>query len=90
VQQEVAAWTRQQTRDGAATKGEEEMEVTDAMATTEKDAAGVGTVAAGWEDEDDETGIEDCVGQQELGASVDNRRWCDKRRRRTVNKQMVS
>ncbi len=32
------------------------MEVTDAMVTTEDDAAGVGTVAAGWEDEDDETG----------------------------------
>ncbi len=69
---------------------EEEMEVADAIATTEEDAAGVGTVAAGWEDEDDETGIEEYVGQQELGASVDNGRWCDKRRRWTVNKQMVS
>ncbi len=26
------------------------------MVMTEKDAAGIGTVAAGWEDEDDETG----------------------------------
>jgi hypothetical protein len=34
--------------------GEEE-EVADAMLTTEEDAAGVGLVAAGWEDEDDET-----------------------------------
>ncbi len=33
--------------------GEEE-EVTDAMAMTEEDAAGIGTVAAGWEDEDNE------------------------------------
>jgi hypothetical protein len=66
------------------------MEVADAMASTEEDAAGVGIVAAGWEDEDDETRIEDYVGQQELGASVDNGRWSDKRRRRTVNKQMVS
>ncbi len=31
-----------------------EEEVTDAMAMTEEDAAGVGTVAAGWEDEDNE------------------------------------
>jgi hypothetical protein len=30
------------------------------------------------------------MGQQELGASVDNGRWRDKRRRRTVNKQIVS
>jgi hypothetical protein len=35
---------------------EEEMEVADAMATTEEDAAGIGMVVAGWEDEDDETG----------------------------------
>ncbi len=35
---------------------EEAMEVADAMATTEEDAAGVGTVAAGWKDEDDESG----------------------------------
>jgi hypothetical protein len=35
--------------------GEEE-EVPDAMAMTEKDTVGVGTVAAGWEDEDNETG----------------------------------
>ncbi len=69
---------------------EKEIEVADAMATTEEDAAGVGTVAAGWEDEDYETGIEDYVGQQELGASVDNGRWCNKRQRQTVNKQMVS
>ncbi len=34
----------------------EEEEVADAMATTEEDAAGVGTVASGWEDEDNETG----------------------------------
>ncbi len=34
---------------------EEEMEVAGAMATTEEDAAGIGMVAAGWEDEDDET-----------------------------------
>ncbi len=34
---------------------EEEIEVTNAMATTEEDAAGVGMVATGWEDEDDET-----------------------------------
>ncbi len=39
------------------------MEVADAMATTEEDAAGLGTVAAGWEDEGDKTGIEDNVGQ---------------------------
>ncbi len=69
---------------------DEEMEVADAMATTEEDAVGVGTVAAGWEGEDDETVIEDYVGQQEVGASVDNGRWWDKMRRRTVNKQMVS
>ncbi len=31
------------------------MEVTDAMMTTEEDAAGMGTVVAGWEDEDNET-----------------------------------
>jgi hypothetical protein len=35
--------------------GEEE-EVSDAMATTEDDALGLETVAAGWEDEDNETG----------------------------------
>ncbi len=35
--------------------GEEE-EVADAMAMTEEDVAGIGTVAAGWEDEDDDTG----------------------------------
>ncbi len=69
---------------------EEEKEVADAMVTTEEDAAGIGTVAAGWKDEDDETEIEDYVGQQELGASEDNGWWCDKRRRQTVNKQMVS
>ncbi len=69
---------------------EEEMEVADAMVTTEEDAAGIGTVATGWEDEDNETRIEDYVGQQKLGASVDNGRWCDKRRRRTVKKQKVS
>ncbi len=69
---------------------DEEMEIADAMAKTEEDAAGVGMVAAGWEDEDNETVIEDYVGQQELGASVDNGRWCNKRRRWTVNKQMVS
>ncbi len=34
--------------------GEEE-EVADAMATTKEDAAGIGTVLAGWEDEDNET-----------------------------------
>jgi hypothetical protein len=33
----------------------EEVEVADAMAMTEEDAAGVGTVRAGWEDEDNET-----------------------------------
>ncbi len=33
----------------------EEAEVADAMATTEEDAEGVGTMPAGWEDEDDET-----------------------------------
>ena len=32
------------------------MEVADTMVTTENDAAGVGTVAAGWEDESNETG----------------------------------
>jgi hypothetical protein len=32
------------------------MEVADAIVTTEEDAGGVGTVAAGWEDEDNETG----------------------------------
>ena len=30
------------------------------------------------------------VGQQELGVSVDNRRWCNKRQRRIVKKQMVT
>jgi hypothetical protein len=35
--------------------GEEE-DIADVMATTEEDAVGVGTVAAGWEDEDNETG----------------------------------
>ncbi len=69
---------------------EEEMDVADKMATTEEDAADVGMVAAGWEDEDNETRIEEYVGQQELGASVDNGRWCDKRRKRALNKQMVS
>ncbi len=59
--------------------GEEE-EVVDAMATTEEDAAVLGTLVAGW----------DCVGQQEIGASVDNRRSRDKRWRRTVDKQIVS
>ncbi len=59
--------------------GEEE-EVADAMATTEEDAAVAGTVEAGW----------DCVGQQELGASVDNGRWRDERWRQMVDKQMVS
>ncbi len=51
---------------------EEEMEVADTMVTTEEEAASVGTMAAGWEDEDDEIKIEDYVGQQELGASMDN------------------
>ena len=32
------------------------MEVADAMVTTEDEAAGVGTVTAGWEDEDNEAG----------------------------------
>jgi hypothetical protein len=32
-----------------------EEEVADVMAMTEEDAAGIGTVAAGWEDEDNET-----------------------------------
>jgi hypothetical protein len=59
--------------------GEEE-KVADAMATMEEDAAVAGVVAAGW----------DCVGQQELRASVDNGRWRDERWRRTVDKQMVS
>ncbi len=35
---------------------EEEMEVAAAMATMEEDEAGIGMVATGWEDEDDETG----------------------------------
>ncbi len=35
---------------------EEEMKVAEAMATTEEDAAGIGTVAARWEDKHDETG----------------------------------
>jgi hypothetical protein len=35
---------------------EEEEEVADAMAMAEEDAAGVGAVARGWEDEDDGTG----------------------------------
>jgi hypothetical protein len=35
---------------------EEEMEVADAMVIMKEDAAGVRTVAAGWEDEDNETG----------------------------------
>jgi hypothetical protein len=69
---------------------EEEMEVADTIATTEEDAAALGMVAAGWEDEDDETGKEAYVGQQELGASVDNGRWCNKRQGWTLNKQMVS
>jgi hypothetical protein len=34
---------------------EEEMEVVNAMATIEEDAVGVRMVAAGWEDEDNET-----------------------------------
>jgi hypothetical protein len=33
---------------------EEEMEVADAMATTEEDTVGVGMLVAGWEDEDNE------------------------------------
>ncbi len=66
---------------------EEEMEISDAMTTTEEDAAGVGMVVAGWEDEDDETNY---MGQQELETSVDNGQWCNKRQRWTVNKQMVS
>jgi hypothetical protein len=37
-------------------KRPEEEDIADAMATTEEDAAGVGTVAAGWEDENNETG----------------------------------
>ena len=32
------------------------MEIADTIVTTEDDAAGIGTVAAGWEDEDNETG----------------------------------
>ncbi len=35
---------------------EEEMKIADAMATTEEAAAGIGMVAEGWEDEDNETG----------------------------------
>jgi hypothetical protein len=35
---------------------EEEMEVADAMATTEEDTAGIGIAAAGWEDEDNKIG----------------------------------
>ncbi len=35
---------------------EEEMKVADAMATTEEDAAGIRTVVAEWDDEDNETG----------------------------------
>jgi hypothetical protein len=35
--------------------GEEE-DISDTMAMTEEDAAGVGTVAAGWKDENNETG----------------------------------
>ncbi len=69
---------------------EEEMEVADAMAAMEEDAVGVEMVAVGWENEDNETGIEDYVEQQELGASVDNERWCQKRQWWTVGKQMVS
>ncbi len=42
------------------------MEVADAMVTTEDDAAGVGTVAAGWEDEDNET---------EWRTTWDNKNW---------------
>jgi hypothetical protein len=34
----------------------EEMEVTNAIATTGEDAAGIGTVVAGWEDEENQTG----------------------------------
>jgi hypothetical protein len=37
-------------------KHEEDMEVADAMATMEEDAAGIETVAAVWEDENNETG----------------------------------
>ncbi len=51
----MATWTRQQTRDGAMTKGMKNMEVTDAMATMEEDAVGIGTVVARWKDEDNET-----------------------------------
>jgi hypothetical protein len=35
--------------------GEEE-DIADAMAMTEEDAAGVGTVTSGWENEDNKTG----------------------------------
>jgi hypothetical protein len=35
---------------------EEDMEVADAMSTTEEDATEVETMAAGWVDEDNETG----------------------------------
>jgi hypothetical protein len=32
------------------------MEVVDAMVTMKEDAASIGTMASGWEDEDNETG----------------------------------
>ncbi len=66
---------------------EKEMEVTDAWQQKEEDAAGVEAVAAGWEDEDYETGIKDYKGQKELGASVDNRWWYNKTWRQKVNKK---
>ncbi len=43
-------------REGCNERHEEEMEVPNAMATTEEDAVGIGTVPAGWEDEDNATG----------------------------------
>ncbi len=35
-------------REGCNERHEEEMEVTDAMATAEEDAVGIGTVPVGW------------------------------------------
>ncbi len=65
------------------------MEVADAMVTTEEDAAGVGKVVAGWEDEDNETGRGLCVTTR-VGGVSGQWAWCNKRQRQGVNKQMVS
>ncbi len=57
--------------------GEKE-EVIDAMAMMEKDAAGVGTVAAGWEDKDDKTGKR-TTWDDKIWGHLNNGQWRDKR-----------